>query len=362
MPTRPRTVLLAALALTAPAAAAVAQEPGPAVTAPVPVPAPASPPPVAGHPALATGWARAPAAGEVLHAAPGAAAPAPRAIPSASIAGRAIGAAFDDAGGVWVRVAFPGRLTGWVPGAALVAAPPPPELASPTRRALMRATASLGPASALVVRDRFGRTVFAAGTTAPLSIASVTKLATVAAALSLRAVPLRAARAILGPSDNDRAQALSTRVGGGSPRLGARRAEETAAALGAELHLVDGSGLSPANRASAGEIADLLLGVRDTPGFRTLFRAMPVAARSGTLRDRMGGTPAAGRLRAKTGSLFDDPTSSLAGYVWPHGAGLSPERALVVVALVNGVSPYRARPVQDAIAARLAAPGAFAGA
>lgn len=360
MPSRPRTVLIAVLALAASAGAAMAQAPVPVVTAPVPAPVPL-PAPIAGHPALATGWARGLTAGEVLHTAPGAAFPGSLEIPSASIAGRATGAAFDDAGAVWVRVAFPGTVAGWAPGARLVAAPPPPELASPTRRALIRATASLGPASALVVRDRFGRTVFAAGTTAPLSIASVTKLATVAAALALRPMPLGAARAILGPSDNERAQALSTRLGGGSARAGARRAVETAAALGAELDLVDGSGLSPANRASAGEIADLLLGVRDTPGFRTLFRAMPVAARSGTLRDRMGGTPADGRLRAKTGTLFDDPTSSLAGYVWPHGAGLSPERALVVVALVNRVSPHRARRVQDAVAARLAAPGAFVG-
>lgn len=360
MPNRMRTALLAVLATAAPAGLAVAQEPVPPVTAPVPAPVPL-PAPVADHPALADGWARALTAGEVLYTAPGAATTAPRPIPSASIAGRALGAAFDDAGEVWVRVAFPGKVSGWAPGAALVAAPPPPELSEPTRRALVRATASLGPASALVVRDRFGRTVFAAGTTAPLSIASVTKLATVTAALALQPVPLRAARAILGPSDNERAQALSTRVGGGSARLGARRAVETAAALGADLRLVDGSGLSPANRASAGEIADLLLAVRDTPGFRTLFRAMPVAGRSGTLEDRMGGTTAEGRLRAKTGSLFDDPTSALAGYVWPHGAGLSPERALVVVALENRVSPYRARPVQDAIAARLTAPGAFAG-
>jgi hypothetical protein len=354
MPNRVRTVVMALLASAAATGGAMAQEPAPVVTAPVPVPAP-----VAGHPSLDTGWARAPAAGEVLYTGPGAASPAPRGVPSASIAGRALGAAFDDAGEVWVRVAFPGGVTGWAPGAALVAVPPPPELAAATRRALVRATASLGRASALVVRDRFGRTVFAAGTTAPLSIASVTKLATVAAALAVRPMPLRAASAILGPSDNDRAQALSTRVGGGSARLGARRAVETAAALGADLALVDGSGLSPANRASAGEIADLLLGVRDTPGFRTLFRAMPVAGRSGTLEDRMGGSTAEGRLRAKTGSLFDDATSALAGYVWPHGAGLSPERALVIVALENRVSPYRARPVQDAIAARLTAPGAF---
>ena len=51
--------------------------------------------------------------------------------------------------------------------------------------------------------------------------------------------------------------------------------------------------------------------------------------------------------------------SSLAGYFWPAGSGLSPERAYVVVSLENGRSPYRARPVQDTIAAALTARGAF---
>ena len=49
----------------------------------------------------------------------------------------------------------------------------------------------------------------------------------------------------------------------------------------------------------------------------------------------------------------------MAGYLWPAGAGMRPDRALIVVMLVNRVSPYRARPVQDAIAATLAAPGAL---
>jgi D-alanyl-D-alanine carboxypeptidase/D-alanyl-D-alanine-endopeptidase (penicillin-binding protein 4) len=135
---------------------------------------------------------------------------------------------------------------------------------------------------------------------------------------------------------------------------------DAATALGATMGLVDGSGLSPANRAGAGEVADLLLGLRDIPRFRTIFRAMPVASRSGTLRWRMAGTAAAGRLRAKTGTLFDPPrASALAGYLWPHGSGLRPDRAMVVAMLSNRVSPYRARAAQDAVAVALAAPGAL---
>jgi D-alanyl-D-alanine carboxypeptidase/D-alanyl-D-alanine-endopeptidase (penicillin-binding protein 4) len=191
-------------------------------------------------------------------------------------------------------------------------------------------------------------------------LASVTKLATVAAALSADpSLPLRPVAAILRPSDNARAQALSDALGAGSRALGARRAADHAAALGADWRVVDGSGLSRANRAPAGEVADLLLGVREEPGFRTLFRGLPVAGRTGTLAWRMRGTSAAGRVRAKTGTYDVWRVSSLAGYLWPAGSGLSPERALVVVSLANGVSPYRARPVQDAIATALTARGAF---
>ena len=337
-------ICAAALAFAAAAGPAAAQEP---------------PPPPA-HPSAVTGWARAPVAGEPLRDAPDVVAAAVAAIAWPGLGGRVQRVARGADGEVWVRVAFPDGVRGWAPGTALIAAPAPAALAPGTRRRLTRLTASLGTSTALVVRDPLGRTLFAAGTRTPLSIASVTKLATVTAALERRGVTLPAAAAILRPSDNDRAQALSTRVGDGSRALGALRAIETAAALGATMTLVDGSGLSPANRASAGEVADLLLGLRDTAGFRTIFRAMPVASRSGTLQYRMAGTAAAGRLRAKTGTLFDPPrASALAGYVWPHGSGLSPDRALVVVMLSNRVSPYAARAAQDAVATALAASGAL---
>jgi D-alanyl-D-alanine carboxypeptidase/D-alanyl-D-alanine-endopeptidase (penicillin-binding protein 4) len=351
----------AAVAALAPAPAALGQATGPEppVTSPAtPAPVPLAPP---AHPAMATGWAAVTAPGATLRTLPDQAAPASAIVASARIAGRARAIRRDAAGAVWVRVAFPGAVAGWAPGDALRAVPAPAALSPRARRALTRTNASLGPRAALVVRDRWGRTLFAAGTRRPLSLASVTKLATVSAALRVDpSLPLRSVAAILGPSDNAKAQALSNALGAGSRRHGARLAADHAAALGATWRLVDGSGLSPANRAAAGEVADLLLGVRDEPGFRTLLRGLPMAGRTGTLAWRMRGTSAAGRVRAKTGTLFDTPTSSLAGYFWPAGSGLSPDRAMVVVSLENGASPYRARPAQDVIAATLTARGAFA--
>ncbi len=330
-------------------------DPGP--RAPTTPTAPVVPPT---HRAMATGWGAMVVAGAALLSAPDAAAAPSGTVTSTRVAGRARTVQRDSAGAVWVRMSFPDAVTGWAPAARVRALPAPVALSARTRRILTRANASLGARAALVVRDQWGRTLFAAGTHRPLSLASVTKMATVSAALRADpALPLRSVAAILAPSDNLRAQALSDRLGSGSHVLGARRAVEHAAALGADWRLVDGSGLSPANRASAGEVADLLLGVRDEPGFRTLLRGMPMAGRTGTLAGRMIGTSAAGRVRAKTGSLFDHPTSSLAGYFWPAGSGLSPERALVVVSLENGASPYRARPVQDAVATALTARGAL---
>ena len=354
------TLAAAAALISAPAALAQTAVPDPGTTAPTTPAAP--PPPVAPptHPAMATGWGAVSAAGAALLSAPDASAAPSGVAASARVAGNATDVARDGAGAVWVRLVFPDAVMGWAPGAEVRAVPPPDTLSAGTRRTLTRANASLGARAALVVRDRWGRTLLAAGATRPLSLASVTKMATVSAALAADpSLSLRSVAAILGPSDNAKAQALSNHLGAGSRALGARSAVTHAAGLGADWRLVDGSGLSPANRASAGEVADLLLGVRDEPGFATLMRGMPMAGRTGTLAGRMIGTSAAGRVRAKTGSLFDHPTSSLAGYFWPAGSGLSPERALVVVSLENGVSPYRARPGQDVIAAALTARGAL---
>ena len=76
-----------------------------------------------------------------------------------------------------------------------------------------------------------------------------------------------------------------------------------------------------------------------------LLDALPVAGRSGTLDDRMRGTAAAGRVRAKTGTTNE--ASALSGYA---------RRRFAFSVIQNGspISTYWARRAQDRFAAVLA--------
>ena len=76
--------------------------------------------------------------------------------------------------------------------------------------------------------------------------------------------------------------------------------------------LVDGSGLSHDNRDTCATLAGVL-SLRSRPGLETLLSGLPVAAQSGTLVDQFVGTPLAGKVTAKTGSL--DGVSGFAGLV-----------------------------------------------
>jgi serine-type D-Ala-D-Ala carboxypeptidase/endopeptidase (penicillin-binding protein 4) len=75
------------------------------------------------------------------------------------------------------------------------------------------------------------------------------------------------------------------------------------------LAFADGSGLHGDNRVTCGFIAALL--DRLGPG-SAIDDGLPVAGETGTLHDRLDG-PAAGRLRAKTGSLLE--STALSGFV-----------------------------------------------
>src|SRR5690606_31970153 len=86
-----------------------------------------------------------------------------------------------------------------------------------------------------------------------------------------------------------------------------------------ENGLVDGSGLSRANRLTPSLLTDLLtVAARaDRPELRGIFSGMPVAGYSGTLARRYGTAeptrPGAGVVRAKTGTLSG--VNTLAGIV-----------------------------------------------
>lgn len=114
------------------------------------------------------------------------------------------------------------------------------------------------------------------------------------------------------------------------------------------LTAVDGSGLDRSDRASC----TLLMGALDAAGDTgPLAAGFPVAGRDGTLARRFQGNPAAGRLRAKTGSL--DEVAALTGYV-DSAAGATPLAfAFLINQLPRGVAVGRA--VQEQLGALLAA-------
>ena len=113
------------------------------------------------------------------------------------------------------------------------------------------------------------------------------------------------------------------------------------------VRIVDGSGLSSLNRLTPITLVSMLQkGYADPLVREVLLSALPLAGRTGTLRGRMRGSAAAGRVRAKTGTTRE--ASALSGYV---------KRRYVFAILQNGspVSTFSARKAQDRFAAVLAA-------
>jgi serine-type D-Ala-D-Ala carboxypeptidase/endopeptidase (penicillin-binding protein 4) len=87
--------------------------------------------------------------------------------------------------------------------------------------------------------------------------------------------------------------------------LGTRLVVREMTALGVPtdgLVLHDGSGLAPDDRASCATMLKVIeLAAR--PKFAAIDKGLPIAGETGTLVDRFVGSPLAGRLRAKTGSI-----------------------------------------------------------
>jgi D-alanyl-D-alanine carboxypeptidase/D-alanyl-D-alanine-endopeptidase (penicillin-binding protein 4) len=106
---------------------------------------------------------------------------------------------------------------------------------------------------------------------------------------------------------------LGATQGDGSTTGGLAAVRATAARLHVGVgRMVDGSGLSAYDRqTAAGEVA-WLESAAHTPAASTLRSALPIACHDGTLKRRLCGTVAAGRVWAKTGTL--DHVTTLAGY------------------------------------------------
>jgi len=136
---------------------------------------------------------------------------------------------------------------------------------------------------------------------------------------SIESVPLRdVVGEMLQNSDNMAAEMLVKELGARPGTAGTTAAGLAAVAaqlrqvggIGAEqVATVDGSGLDKTDRLSCAVLQRVLAQAGDAG---PLAMGLPVAGRNGTLFKRFGGTSAAGKVRAKTGSL--EGVSALSGF------------------------------------------------
>ncbi|MFD7914917.1 D-alanyl-D-alanine carboxypeptidase/D-alanyl-D-alanine-endopeptidase [Streptomyces sp. NPDC059752] len=164
---------------------------------------------------------------------------------------------------------------------------------------------------------------------------------------------------MLTSSDNDIAEALArqTALASGRPASfeGAEQAvTDRLTALGVDTagsRFADGSGLNRADKISAGLLTGLLTKAADPqrPELRPVLTGLPVAGFTGTLKARnSGSSPAAGLLRAKTGTLSG--VNSLSGTV------VDPSGRLLAFAFLtaNTPGPEGAEKALDKLAAAVA--------
>jgi D-alanyl-D-alanine carboxypeptidase/D-alanyl-D-alanine-endopeptidase (penicillin-binding protein 4) len=134
----------------------------------------------------------------------------------------------------------------------------------------------------------------------------------------------------------------------GSTAAGTRVVEAFAGNHRSAVHAVDGSGLTRGNRASPAGVAHLIDSMREVRGAAAFIDSLAIAGREGTIASRMGGTAAAGRCHAKTGTISG--VSALSGICFNRSG-----RKLIFSVLNNGVSNLSAAHAgQDRIAVLVA--------
>jgi serine-type D-Ala-D-Ala carboxypeptidase/endopeptidase (penicillin-binding protein 4) len=154
------------------------------------------------------------------------------------------------------------------------------------------------------------------------------------------------------PSNNFFAETLvkdlGARYGGaGTTNAGTAVVRAEMATFGIHPRIVDGSGLSRANRTTPRQVVRLIERMHGQDIAAAFEGSLPVAGRTGTIRRRMRGTAAQDRCHAKTGTLIS--VSALAGYCDAAGG-----HVIAFAFLMNGASVTRAHAVQDRMAAAIA--------
>jgi D-alanyl-D-alanine carboxypeptidase/D-alanyl-D-alanine-endopeptidase (penicillin-binding protein 4) len=132
--------------------------------------------------------------------------------------------------------------------------------------------------------------------------------------------------------------------GVGSTAAGAGAVEAWAARHGVTAQVRDGSGLSHQDLVSAQGLVTLLLLAQDESWGRTLDASLAPAG-DGTLEGRLLGIP----VRAKTGTLFETPVSSLSGYVTDAGGA-----RIAFSVISRGLDKSTAIAIEDAVVRALA--------
>ena len=167
-------------------------------------------------------------------------------------------------------------------------------------------------------------------------------------------------RQMLEDSDNVLAEVLARQVALARHQpasfTGATRAiRQVLAAEGVDVGagMVDGSGLASADRLSATALTGVLRLI--ATGTTTAITGLPVAGWSGTLSGRFDRTPAAGDVRAKTGTLTS--VSSLAGFVHDSDGRLLAFALLADRVPAGEAGTLAAEDALDRVAERLAACG-----
>jgi D-alanyl-D-alanine carboxypeptidase/D-alanyl-D-alanine-endopeptidase (penicillin-binding protein 4) len=154
------------------------------------------------------------------------------------------------------------------------------------------------------------------------------------------------------PSDNFLAEMLVKDLGAefadaGTTAAGVGVVKTQLEAFGLTPQVVDGSGLSRADRTTPRQVVHLLEAMHGQEVAGAFEGSLAVAGRTGTIRRRMRGSAAQDRCRAKTGTLIG--VSALAGLCESAGG-----HTIAFAMLMNRTSVARAHGVQDRVAAAIA--------